>query len=81
MFFIADLDQRVVLNMVAALEYVCRKLPPARDTPAFRRLIADEIAKSAKGGRTSLADLRHAGLEVLNNALDPPKDYWFRRFF
>jgi hypothetical protein len=81
MFFIADLDQRVVLNMVAALEYVCRKLPPDRDTPAFRKSIADEIAKSAKAGETSLADLRNAGLVVLNNTLRPPKDYWLKKLF
>ena len=81
MFFIAGLDQRVVLNMVAALEYVCRKLPPDRDTTVNRKSIADEIAKSAKAGRTSLADLRNAGLAVLNNTLDPPKDYWFKKLF
>ena len=81
MFFLADLDQRTVLNMVAALEYVCRKLPPDHDTPALRKSIADEIATSARAGKTSLADLRQAGLVVLNKVLHPPKDYWFRRLF
>jgi hypothetical protein len=80
MLSLADLDQRTAVNMVAALEYVCRKVPPDHDTPAFRKSIADEISKSARAGNTSLSDLRHAGLAALNNVLHPPKDYWFKRF-
>ena len=74
MFSIVDLDQRTVLNMVAALEYVCLKLPGNCDTPAMRKTIADEISKSARAGKTSFTDLRNAGVAILNDVIsDTPE--------
>jgi hypothetical protein len=44
---ILNFDQTTLASMTAALEYVCRKLPPDRDNLAIRKYIAEEIV--AKG--------------------------------
>jgi hypothetical protein len=58
--------------MTAALEYVCRKLPPERDNPAIRKYIAEEIVAACKKGKTALGDLNGVGLNVVNSYLFPP---------
>jgi len=50
--------------MTAALEYVCRKLPPERDNLAIRKYIAEEIVAACKTGKTTLGDLSGVGLNV-----------------
>lgn len=71
-------DQTGLANMTAALEYVCRKLPPDRDNDAIRQYIAEEIAAASSRGRTSLGDLTNIGLKVVNNYLFPPSRSWLR---
>jgi len=63
--------------MTAALEYVCRKLPPERDNQTIRRYIADEIVVACQNGKTSLADLG-VGLDVVNSYLFPPGRSWLK---
>ena len=54
-----DLDQSTLANLTAALEYVCRKLPPDRDNPAIRKYIAGELV--AMSNSICARDTRLAG--------------------
>jgi hypothetical protein len=45
-------DQTTLANMTAALEYLCRKLPPDRDNHAVRKHIAEEIIAASNKGQT-----------------------------
>jgi hypothetical protein len=67
-----NFDQSTLANLTAALEYVCRKLPPDRDNPAIRKYIAKELLTVANKGRISLGDLTAAGLKIVNSYLFPP---------
>ena len=79
MITILDFDQTTLANMTAALEYVCRKLPPERDNAAIRKYVAEEIVAAAgKGGQASLGDLTSVGLNVVNDYLFPPGRSWLR---
>lgn len=49
-----NLDQSTLANMTAALEYVCKKLPPDRDNAAIRKYIAEKIVAASEKGQTSL---------------------------
>ena len=40
-----ELDQSTLANMTAALEAVCKKLPPDKDSHESRKQIADAMAK------------------------------------
>jgi hypothetical protein len=74
---LTNFDQNTIANMTAALEYVCKKIPPDKDTQELRRRIGDMIIASASNGRRSLIDLRGAGLKVLEEVVRPPKNIWF----
>ena len=71
-------DQTTLANMTAALEYVCRKLPPDRDNSAIRKYIAGEIVSLCEQGQTTLGDLTGAGLKIVNSYLFPPGRSWLR---
>jgi hypothetical protein len=73
-----NLDQSTLANMTAALEFVCRKLPPDRDNPAIRKYIAQEIVAATDKTPTSLSNLISAGLNVVNSFLFPPARSWLR---
>lgn len=73
-----NLDQSTLANMTAALEFVCRKLPPDRDNPAIRKFIAQEIIAATDKQPISLGNLTRAGLLVVNNFLFPPTRSWLR---
>jgi hypothetical protein len=60
---LTNFDQNTIANMTAALEYVCKKIPPDKDTQELRRRIGDMIIASASNGRRSLIDLRGSRLE------------------
>lgn len=62
-------DQRTLDNMIAALEYSCKKIPPGMDSPALRKKLADAITASAEGGKDSLSELNHAALRALNSVV------------
>jgi len=65
-------------SMTAALEYVCRKLPPDKDTPPIRRYIASEIISVAFKGQTSHGDLTGVGLKIVNNYLFLSERSWLK---
>lgn len=46
-----EFDQHRLANMTAALDWVCKKIPPNQDTPDIRKQIADAMVASAKTGR------------------------------
>lgn len=71
-------DQTTLANMTAALEYVCRKLPPDRDNPAVRKHIAEEIIATANEGQTAFGQLTNVGLKVVNQYLFPPGRSWMK---
>lgn len=75
---ILDLNQTTLANMTAALEYVCRKLPPERNNPAIRKYIAEEIVTAAKKGKIAHGDLASVGLRVVNSYLFPPGRSWLK---
>jgi len=78
MVSILDFDQSTLANMTAALEYVCRKLPPDRDNAAIRKYIAVEILEAAGKGTVSLGDLTAVGLKIVNSYVFPPSRSWLR---
>ena len=78
MISMLQFDQSTLANMTAALEYVCRKLPPDKDNQAVRKHIADEILAACQKGRTSHGELASVGLKVVNGYLFPPGRAWLR---
>jgi hypothetical protein len=73
-----DLDQNTLANMTAALEYVCKKIPPHEDCYETRKLIAAAMVASARAGRRSLIHLQEVGLEALAEVTRPEKAGWAR---
>jgi len=65
-------------DCVAALEYVCRKLPPDEDNPAIRKHIAAEIVAACQKGQTSHEELASVGLKIVNSYLFPPGRAWLK---
>ena len=74
-------DPGTISSMTAALDYVCRKMPPNVDNAVNRKRIADAIMASAEDGKFSLFELRSAGLQVLNDVLYPPRRSWLPKMF
>jgi hypothetical protein len=78
---LTEFNQNTIANMTAALEYVCKQIPPEGDAHAVRTQIADAIIESANGGRRSLIDFQNAGLRALEDIALPSKSNWFTRLF
>jgi len=78
-----DFDQNTIANMTAALEYVCKKIPPDKDSQELRKRIGDGMIACANSGRRSLIDFQNAGLKMLEENTRPMKNRWFGlgRFF
>ena len=72
-----DFDQNTIANMTAALEYVCKKIPPDKDSQELRKQIGDVIIACATSGRRSLIDFQDAGLAILAELTRPKKHAWF----
>ena len=66
-----NFDQSTIANMTAALEYVCKRLPAEHDSRQNRKRIADAITASARAGRCTYVDLERAGLNLLNEIVQP----------
>lgn len=71
-----EFDQNTLANMTAALESVCRKLPPDKDSSEARKQIADAMVACAKAGRRSYADFESAGAEALRQLARPDRSKW-----
>jgi hypothetical protein len=78
---LTEFDQNTIANMTAALEYVCKKIPPEKDTHELRKQLGDAIIKSASSGRRTFLDFQNVGLKALEEIVRPPKTNWFRRLF
>ena len=73
-----ELDQSTLAYMTAALEDVCKRIPPEQDSDQLRRQIADAMVASAKAYRRTFSDFEEAGMKVLDAALPPRGLGWFR---
>ena len=62
--------------MTAALEQVCKKIPPEIDFNELRKRIADEMIASAKAYRRTFADFEEAGLKILGDTRPPSQLDW-----
>ena len=58
---LTEFDQNTIANMTAA-HYVCKKIPPDRDSTELRKRIADELIQCARSGKRTVIDLQNAGL-------------------
>jgi hypothetical protein len=74
---LTEFDQTTIANMTAALDFVCKKIPAAKDSNELRKRIGDEMIRCARMGRRSLIDLQQAGMKVLEGTLKPNKSSWF----
>lgn len=80
---LTEFDQSTIANMTAALEYVCKRIPPERDSAAIRKQIGAAMIDCANRRKRTLADFQDAGSRVLADFIRPPNFGWFglRRLF
>ena len=77
---LADFDQTTIANMTAALDHVCKKIPKERDSNELRKCIADELMRSARLGKRSVAELQAAGIKLVENTTRRSDSRWFGLF-
>ena len=70
------LDQTTVANMTAALEHVCKQIPPEKDSHVVRKAIADAMLAGANSGVRSLPQLQEIGFAKLKEIVQPKKRGW-----
>jgi len=75
---ILSLDQSTVANMTAALEYVCKQIPPESDSHETRKAIADAMLASANAGTRALIQFQEIGIAKLEEIARPKKRVWWR---
>ena len=63
-----QLDQSTLAYMTAALEGVCKRIPPEKDSSDLRKRIADAMISCANNNHHTYVDFEEAGLNVLNEA-------------
>lgn len=73
---ISEFDQNTIANMTAALDYVCKKIPPESDSSDLRKRIGDEITRTARSGKRNYVELRGAGLNVLKATIESRRFGW-----
>lgn len=80
---LTEFDQSTIANMTAALEYVCKRIPPEKDSAVLRKRIGAAVIDCANQGRRTFIDFQNAGLAALAKAVQPAKFGWFglRRLF
>ena len=71
-----NLDQNTLAYMTAALEDVCKRIPPGKDSSELRKQIADAMVASAKAYRRSFSDFEEAGMKVLEQAVPRRRFDW-----
>jgi hypothetical protein len=62
---LSELDQTTMADMTAALEHICDKLPPDKDTHENRKRIAEVMIAYARSGRRTLGDFESLGSKTL----------------
>ena len=60
-----EFDQTTMADMTAALERVCDKLPPDKDTHENRKRIADAMIAYGQSGRRTLSEFQSFGAKTL----------------
>ena len=75
---ILNLDQSTVANMTAALEFVCKQIPPESDSHEIRKAIADAMLASANAGTRSLIQFQEIGIAKLEEITRPKKRIWWQ---
>ena len=70
-----EFDQNTIAFMTAALEAVCKKIPPDKDSRELRKAIADEIIECGRSGKRALVDFQDAGSKVLSR-MTQPQGFW-----
>jgi hypothetical protein len=73
---LTDLDQTTIANMTAALDAVCKKIPPEKDCRELRKRIADAMIALAGARKRAFIDFQNAGLEILDEVISPGKRKW-----
>jgi len=69
---LTEFDQNTIANMTAALEYVCKRIPPDKDSYEVRKRIADAMVACGHAGRCTLVDFRTPGPRSLMNSSSRP---------
>ena len=64
-----DFDERTKADMDIVLEDICSKFPNGGDHDS-RRLVAEHLIAAARAGKTTLAELTHAGRRALTLVLN-----------
>jgi hypothetical protein len=72
-----EFEQNTIAYMTAALEYVCKKIPPDKDSHELRKRIANAIIECGHSGRRTYVDFQNAGSLVLEQMTQPP-GFWQR---
>ena len=72
-----EFDQTTIANMTAALDMVCKKIPPDEDTHDLRKRIADAMVSCARSGKRALIDFEGVGLAILQEITGSSKSSWF----
>lgn len=73
---LTKMDQNTIAKMTAALEYVCKKIPPDKESNELRKRIGDAIAECANSGNGSLSDFQKLGSKVLGDAAAESQLAW-----
>ena len=71
-----DLDQNTLANMTAALDYVCKKIPPDKDSHEARKQIADAMIERASAGPSTYVDLVDVGSRMRQQICKPTRKNW-----
>jgi hypothetical protein len=79
-----EFDQTTIANMTAALDTVCRNIPPDKDSHETRKLIANAMIECARSGHRTLTDFNEVGSRALVEIIRPKFDWfglaWWRPF-
>jgi hypothetical protein len=68
---LTEFDQSTFANMTAALEYVCKRISPEKDSRELRKRIADAMIACGHAGKRTLVDFQDAGTKVLDEIVKP----------
>lgn len=68
---LTEFDQMTITNLTTALEVVCDKLPPDKDTHENRKRIAGAMIGYARSGRRTLSDFQSLGSKTLEEITGP----------
>jgi hypothetical protein len=74
---LTEFDQNTIAHLTAALEHVCKRIPPEEDTHELRKRIGAAMIECAKNGLRTFVDFQAAGLSALAEALRAKKFDWF----